>query len=161
MERNCVEWFVNEMIKLEHMVSNYFKTNKPLGMSPEEEDFEQTTFYWLCEGDFSSENVRDHDHLTGKYRGAAHKCCNLNCKQKSSSFVPIFFHNFSGYDCDLLFEQVLTLTFKMKNISGNQISIIPKSKETYVSVQVGCLRFLDSYRFLSSGLDKFVESLDS
>ena len=33
--------------------------------------------------------------------------------------------------------------------------------EKYVSIQVGCLRFLDSYRFLSSGLDKLVRSLDN
>ena len=33
--------------------------------------------------------------------------------------------------------------------------------EKYVSVQVVCLRFLDSYRFLSSGLDKLVRSLNS
>ena len=44
---------------------------------------------------------------------------------------------------------------------GYEPKIIPKSVENYVSIQVGCLRFLDSYRFLSSSLDKLVKSLDS
>ena len=33
--------------------------------------------------------------------------------------------------------------------------------ENYVSVQVGCLRFLDSYQFLSSSLQKLLSSLDT
>ena len=33
--------------------------------------------------------------------------------------------------------------------------------ENYVSVEVGCLRFLDSHRFLNSGLDKLVKSINS
>ena len=33
--------------------------------------------------------------------------------------------------------------------------------ESYDSVQVGCLRFLDSYRFLSSSLQKLIASLDT
>ena len=33
--------------------------------------------------------------------------------------------------------------------------------ENYVSVQVGCLRFLDSQLFLSTNLDKLVKSINS
>ena len=157
----CVTWFVNEMLTLENIASNYFETNLPLEITPEEEEsFQQSKVCWLCENPLgegeAAHTVRDHDHLTGKYRGAAHNKCNLNCKKKSSSFVPIFFHNFSGYDCHLIFEELLTQAYKM----GCEPKIIPKSMENYVSVQVGCLRFLDSYRFLSSSLQKLITSLN-
>ena len=111
---SCVTWFVNEMLTLGNIASNYFETNLPLEITPEEhQSFQQSKVCWLCERKLDGEgeathNVRDHDHLTGKYRGAAHNKCNLNCKKKSSSFVPIFFHNFSGYDCHLIFEDLLT-----------------------------------------------------
>ena len=156
---DCTTWFLNRMLTLEKIASKYFKTNLELEKSQEEEEvqFQLAEECWLCENPLDDTKVRDHDHLTGKYRGAAHNICNINCKQRSSSFVPIFFHNFSGYDCHLIFEELLTEAY---NQNYNP-TIIPKSLENYVSVQVGCLRFLDSYRFLSSGLDKLVKSLDN
>ena len=155
---SCVTWFVNEMLTFEKIANIYFETNIPLEITPEEhQSFQQSKVCWLCERKLDgADNVRDHDHLTGKYRGAAHNKCNLNCKKKSSSFVPIFFHNFSGYDCHLIFEELLTSAYNLKL----PINIIPKSMENYVSVQVGCLRFLDSYRFLSSSLQKLITSLN-
>ena len=35
----------------------------------------------------------------------------------------------------------------------------PKTNEEYISVTYGCIRFIDSYRFLSSGLDSLVKTL--
>ena len=155
---DCTKWFVKEMLKLELEANKYFKTNLELEMSQEEEvQFEQAEEGWLCENPLDDTKVSDHDHLTGEYRGAAHNICNINCKQRSSSFVPIFFHNIFGYDCHLIFEGLLAEAY---NQNYNP-TIIPKSLENYVSVQVGCLRFLDSYRFLSSSLDKLVKSLDN
>ena len=161
---DCTKWFVKEMLKLELEANKYFKTNLELQITPEEEEsFQQSTICWLCENSLNKTEgalctkVRDHDHLTGKYRGAALNICNINCKQRSSSFVPIFFHNFSGYGCHLIFEELLTEAY---NQNYNP-TIIPKSLENYVSVQVCCLKFLDSYRFLSSSLDKLVKSLDN
>ena len=155
---DCTKWFVKEMLKLELEANKYFKTKLELQITPEEEEsFKLAEECWLCEEPFTEDKVRDHDHLTGKYRGAAHNICNINVKQKSSSFVPIFFHNFSGYNCHLIFQELLIQAFE----KGYEPKIIPKSMENYVSIQVGCLRFLDSYRFLSSSLDKLVKSLDS
>ena len=37
--------------------------------------------------------------------------------------------------------------------------IIPKTNEEYISVTYGCIRFIDSYRFLSSGLDSLVKTV--
>ena len=156
-QQSCTKWFVNKKVTLEKLASKYFKTNLELEMSQEEVQFEQAEECWLCENPLEDTKVRDHDHLTGKYRGAAHNICNIQSQQRSSSFVPIFFHNFSGYDCHLMFEELLIQAFE----KGYEPKIIPKSMEDYVSIQVGCLRFLDSYRFLSNSLDKLVKSLDS
>lgn len=46
------------------------------------------------------DKVRDHDHLTGLHRGAAHNICNLNYKVPKC--IPVFFHNLSGFDSHLL-----------------------------------------------------------
>ena len=158
---DCTKWFVKEMLKSELEANKYFKTNLELQITPqEEESFKLAEECWLCEELLTEDKVRDHDHLTGKYRGAAHNICNINCKQMSSSFVPIVFHNFSGYDCHLIFQELLIQAFE----KGYEPKLIPKSIENYVSIQKGCLRFLDSYRFLSSSLDKLVRrvrSLDS
>ena len=50
----------------------------------------------ICKGPLTGETVRDHDHLTGKFRGAAHSQCNL--QYQLPKFVPVIFHNLSGYD---------------------------------------------------------------
>ena len=49
--------------------------NKILIMSGKEEHlFPQSNSYWICKKriDNNEEKVRDHCHVTGKFRGAAH-----------------------------------------------------------------------------------------
>ena len=68
--------------------------------------------------------VRDHCHLSGKFRGAAHEVCNL--KYKVPTFFPVVFQNLSGYDSHLFIK-----TF---GNSKSDISCIPKIKEeNYIS----------------------------
>ena len=70
----------------------------------DENNFKNSNICWFCELPFESQKkVRDHCHLTGLYRGVAHEKCNINVKQKHSNFIPFMFHNFSKYDCHLLF----------------------------------------------------------
>ena len=42
-----------------------------------------------------------------------------------------------------------------------KIDIIPKIKEKNTSVTYGCIRFTDSYRFLSTGSDELIKTLDN
>ena len=48
--------------------------------------------------------VRDHCHEAAKYRGPACKISNLRCKQES--FIPVIFHNGSGYDIKLIYNEL-------------------------------------------------------
>ena len=151
-----VDWFVDEVIKLENKVSFYFKnTNKDIIMTDkDEEDYRNDNICRFCEKNIESDKVRDHCHLTGKYRGPAHSKCNINVTQKQSNFIPFIFHNFSNYDCHMFFKKLVD-----KKNDKVKFEIIPKTSEEYISVTYGCIRFIDSYRFLSSGLDSLVKSL--
>ena len=96
-----------------------------------------------------TDRVRDHCHVTGEYRGAAHSCCNL--KIRTNYDVPVFVHNLKGYDAHLLFQE-------MEKVGGN-ISVIATNSEKYVSFKLGNLVFKDSLQFLSCGLAKLTENL--
>ena len=151
-----VDWFVNEIIKLENKMAFYFKnTNKDIIMTQEdEEDYKNNNICRFCEKEILSDKVRDHCHLTGSYRGPAHSKCNINVTQKQSNFIPFIFHNFSNYDCHMFSKKLVD-----KKKDKVDFDIIPKTNEEYLSVTYGCIRFIDSYRFLSNGLDSLVKTL--
>ena len=66
------------------------------------------------------------------------------------------FHNFSIYDCHLLFKKLVDKrkkTLKFDNIRN--------TTEEYISVTYGLIKFIDSCPFLSLGLGETVKTLDS
>ena len=78
-----VDWFVKEVIKLENKMAFFFKnTKKDITMTKEKEEDFKNYICRFCEKEILSDKVRDHCHLTGKYRGPAHNVCNINVKQK-------------------------------------------------------------------------------
>ena len=62
----------------------WFKnTKKDIIMTEENiQDFENDNICRYCEKYIETDKVKDHCHLTGKYRGPAHNECNLQVKQK-------------------------------------------------------------------------------
>ena len=99
--------------------------------------------------------VIDHCHLAGKFRGPAHSKCNINVTQKQSKLIPFIFNNFSNYDCHMFFKKLV-----VKKNEKVKFDKIPKTNEEYISVSYGCIRFKNSYRFLSMSLDGLVKNLN-
>ncbi|XP_071578407.1 uncharacterized protein [Temnothorax nylanderi] len=105
---DCVSWFVNELRVLAHCVWTKFSTNISMVELTENEkrEFWLATHCHVCGKAFQPEDnsVRDHCHLTGRYRGPAHSRCNLN--YRNVYVIPVFFHNLSGYDAHFIVEKI-------------------------------------------------------
>ena len=115
----------------------------------------ESSVCYLCGGEMThSDKVRDHDHLTGYYSGPAHRACNLNFKYPH--FIPVFFHNLSGYDSHFIVREL--------GYDEKDVFVIPNSEEKYISFskRMGnglSLRFVDTFRFMSSSLNNLVSYL--
>ena len=102
-------------------VHDILTTEVPIQMTNDDETcFNAARDCYACGLELKDDRVRDHCHLTGKYRGAAHSKCNL--KMRTPTFVPVLFHNLEGYDSHLFIKSL-----------GGRISCIPKTDEKYIS----------------------------
>ena len=73
--------------------------------------------------------------------------CNLE-EGKHRKFFPVYCHNLSGYDANLIIE-----TLAKHQNQYQRLKPLANSEEKYISFQFGKLRFLDSYKFFSESLD--------
>ena len=97
--------------------------------------------------------VRDHDHISGEFRGAAHNICNLveGVKNTKKYKVPVFFHNLKGYDSHLIITKAAEHT--------SRINAIPQNEEKLISFEFEKMKFLDSMAFLNSGIETLAGNL--
>ena len=110
--KDCVSRFIScildEYEYCKKIPRDYF--NKSLIMSAEEEEMSQNACNcWICGKlfDLIDKKVRDHCHISGTFRGAAHFSCNANFK--ISKKVPVVFHNLKGYDSLLIMKNSVIL----------------------------------------------------
>jgi hypothetical protein len=140
---------LKESFRCWDMVNNIFK--KKMAITPKQEfEFQTTRNCSICGNDLGDDRVRDHDHVSGQYRGAAHNICNL--KYRITWKVPVVFHNLRGYDSHLIMQEIGK--FKM------DVNVIPNNMEKYISFSLGKnLVFIDSIQFMASSLEALVGNL--
>ena len=136
-------------------------------LNKKQSDYVNAEHGHICKQKFTADKnclkVRDHDHYTGKHRGAAHSICNLNYSAQVD--IPVVFHNGSNYDFNLIITE-LAKEFRSEmrciplNTDQYMCFSIPLKKEIknnkYVTYN---LKFIDSERFTDDLLSNLVDNL--
>ena len=158
--------FVNSIEKTVRKLYSNIWYKKVKMTTADKENYKNSKYCHICEGELKDDKVLDHCHLTGKYRGAAHKVCNLN--YRIPKHIPVIFHNLAGYDAHLFIKNL--------GVSDGLINCIPNNEEKYISfnklIKIGEfekdgktfeikreIRFIDSFKFMAAGLDRLVGNL--
>ena len=161
---DCIQKFMKcmfeEVKNCQSIIRDNF--NKPLKMTNEdEESFQKATHCHICEKKYRVDDVpvRDHCHVTGKYRGSAHQTCNLKLQISAEKIkIPVIFHNLKGYDSHFIINELGELI--KKGEEGISIKVIAQNAEKYMAFYINNhLSFIDSFQFMNSRLEKLAGNL--
>ena len=163
-----MENMLEELKYCKKIMKTFF--NKPLKMTKDdEEEFQKAKECHICDKKYTEKDirVRDHCHVTGKYRGSAHQDCNLKLRINPEEIkIPVIFHNLRGYDSHFIMQEIGAIVKKhaYKNKKGEEkqmnINAIPNNMEKYMAFMLGNhLTFIDSFQFMSSSLENLVKNI--
>eukprot|EP01060_Flectonema_neradi_P002958 TRINITY_DN1184_c1_g1_i3.p1 TRINITY_DN1184_c1_g1~~TRINITY_DN1184_c1_g1_i3.p1 ORF type:complete len:1193 (+),score=204.74 TRINITY_DN1184_c1_g1_i3:83-3661(+) len=99
--------------------------------------------------------VRDHCHLTGKFRGTACSGCNLTIRDKVLlGDIPLYFHNARGYDNNYIWQMLgisdIELFYTETDSKGKErdrdnVDVIKTNSETTMLIAFKCIDENDEY----------------
>jgi hypothetical protein len=175
---DVVRNFLLALIELEKKIKEYlFDDMRMIFTNQDQQELVDAIECYMCKKTFNNRNikVRDHDHFTGKFRGAACNLCNM--KNRKQYKIIVVFHNFRGYDEHFLINH-LNLTeadihqsqfpatangpfvqIDRNNNTKRELNVIGQGMEKYLSIDWGMIRFIDSYQHCSQPLATLVENL--
>ena len=96
---------VFKALEAKQIFDEYIATPKPMLLTATESQsfINHTITCHICTKPLEDDKVRDHCHITGNYRGAAHNECNLLYRiSKTGWKLPVVIHNLKGYDGHLI-----------------------------------------------------------
>ena len=168
---NVIQKFIRDLFlevsDLQKIIESDFQ--KPLIMTEsDEKDFQNAKKCWICQKRYKRDEgenipVRDHCHITGKYRGSAHKTCNFRLQISAERIkIPVIFHNLKGYDSHFIIEKLGDI-IKEKNLKGEEppnVNVIATNAEKYTAIYLNKhLAFIDSFQFMPSPLANLAKNL--
>jgi len=182
---DVMEHFYEHVMAESEQISQILREQKPITpLSPQElAQYKASTVCANCNETFTHQNykVRHHCHLTGDFLFAACNNCNLQLKPKKYKvakrhgaaadedaqthdyFLPIVFHNLKNYDAHFVIKHFQKRYFehvgKNEKVTYDDVKVIPLNGERFLQFQIGNLKFLDSFQFLSASLDHLVSLL--
>ncbi|XP_043482540.1 uncharacterized protein LOC122511404 [Leptopilina heterotoma] len=144
-KENPAKWFSLELKNLADNLDSIFKNPVPMEtLSPQQlVAFRNDMTCHICKKKiaYGDVKVRDHCHLTGKYRGPAHQDCNINYHE--SQIIPVVFHNLSGYDAHFIIEAIGT------EFDGT-VNLLPINKENDDKIQLLTRKGVFPYEYIDS-----------
>ena len=170
---DCVKKFCDHVIGEARRLHQSFPEKPMKPLTPKEMDkyerSERCHIALICSKGYE-QKVRDHCHYSGRYRGPDHTKCNF--QYKIPSYISIVFHSLLGYNAHLFIKELAA-----SSTDRAKMGVIAKNKEDYIlfSIKVEVdkyikkngiekskeieLRFIDSFKFMSSSLDSLVNNL--
>ena len=174
MGKNCMKDLREHATK----IINYEKKEMIPLTKKEEKRHNMQEVCYICKKGFDTDDInkkyhkfRDHSHYIGKYRGAAHDICNL--RYKIPKEIPVVFHNGSTYDYHFIIKELAEefegeFELLRENTEKYITFSIPIKKEITKKVKNGNdiitkisykIKFIDSYRFMSTSQSNLVSNL--
>ena len=167
--KDCLKKFCQDLKKQAKSIFDFEKKEMIKLIQEEQYKHDSRKYCFLCKKTFFEDaknnyiKKRDHCHYTGKYRGSAHKICNL--MYNTPREILVIFHNSSSYDCHFIIkglaeefegdfeclgenkEKSITFSVPVKKESNEDGIIIYRTK------------FIDSFRFMPTSLSSLVDNL--
>lgn len=157
---DTMENFCQQIIHFSTFAYNYMLKTPQVEIKineKQENEYQKQRRCYICKRVFTKMNtkVRDHDHITGEYLGAACNNCNLK-RQPVRYFLPLVFHNAKGYDLHYIMSEIT------KRQYGCTFGGIPNSSEKLLTFKVAHenmypIQIIDSLQFLLKSLESLVE----
>ena len=160
--------FCLDLINHAEKIINYEQSKIIAPTKTERKAHRDQTICYICNRAFSSDDdkyykVKDHCYYTGRYLGAVHVVCSKKCKIPKE--IPVVFHNGSTYDYHFIIKELVK---ELKSKFG----CLGENTEKYITFSVPIekqgddgkptvykIKFIDSFRFVSTSLSSLVDSL--